>query len=81
MFLRQFATVRRQQQPHLLNQVTVFTMEHLRGLTEFGLHWLYSALNGLVQHVLHDQKCLQFISKCMEAELENAENTEVKINC
>jgi hypothetical protein len=80
VFQRQLASVRRHEQPHLLTQVSVANLENLRGITEYGLHWLFSAISRLAKKEIQEHRRLQEVSKCFHVDLKNAKWLEQVIN-
>ncbi|KAL7078458.1 hypothetical protein ACQ4LE_002287, partial [Meloidogyne hapla] len=73
VFMRKFASWRRcsQDTPHLAEQLSPSILDNLRGTTEFGLYWIFRALNGLATIGVLEVKRLHLVSKCFETELEN----------
>ncbi|KAI1718698.1 AAA domain (dynein-related subfamily) domain-containing protein [Ditylenchus destructor] len=71
LFLRKFATVKMQQQEHLKKQVPVHVLPVFKGVTEYGLHYIFNALQMVAQNTSHQSSRLKLISADLDTVFRN----------
>jgi hypothetical protein len=72
VFVKKFAGVKIHQQEHILKQVPAQVLANLKGVSEYGLHWLVNALQLLVGRVGAQSKCLKELASGLKILQENA---------
>uniref|UniRef100_A0A915DGN9 Midasin n=1 Tax=Ditylenchus dipsaci TaxID=166011 RepID=A0A915DGN9_9BILA len=76
VFLKKFAAAKISQQEHLQKQVPVHVLTHLKGISEYGLHWMVSASQLLVEKILGQKEYFGHMSNGFRLIMKNCEYSD-----